>query len=339
MKTAPVSVSNLDIRDFEVNAPIFVVGCHKSGTSLLRSLLDGHPELASIPFETHIPNSFGLPVTYPLKRTSTEAANNGSEVRERLYQLFDQYRSDRRTTDDADLSFIGTNSAEQRKAAVRALKIGHELDQASIGSYLAVAFFLATGDAVRGRRIVEKSVEHIEILHLLLLAFPAAKAVQIVRAPEDTLAAIRRTYTKTHRSFPYLRPIVETLTHTRNLMAQNQAAFDGRTLTISYQELTESPQETMTSIASFLGIQFNDMLLQPTMLGHPWGGNSSQGTTFSGVQANPSRRTSAVEIATLEAAGLLEKRAWSRTRGLLPARREWPPQYIMNRLMIATRTR
>ncbi len=339
MTSAPNTAQALKNEGSELHAPIFLAGCHKSGTSLLRSLLDSHPELAAIPFETHIPHSFGLPVTYPLKRTSTNTPGSGSEVRERLFRLFDQYRSGRRSTADADLSFISADSAEQHKAAARVVEIGHELDQASIGAYLAVAFFLATGEPVRGRRIVEKSVEHIEIMDLLLLAFPTGKVVQIARAPEDTLAAIRRTYTKAHGGFPYLRPIVETLAHSRNLLAQNQAAFDGRSLTISYRDLTEAPQETMHLVASFLGIQFDDVLLRPTMLGLPWGGNSSHGRTYASVQANPSRTITAVETATLQAAGLLEKRAWSRTRGLLPARREWPPQYIMNRLMIATRTR
>ncbi|MFQ5335223.1 MAG: sulfotransferase, partial [Flavobacteriales bacterium] len=36
-----------------MNAPVFICGAHKSGTSLMRSLLDSHPELFVIPFETH----------------------------------------------------------------------------------------------------------------------------------------------------------------------------------------------------------------------------------------------------------------------------------------------
>ena len=35
-------------------APVFLLGSHKSGSSLLRSLLDGHPELAVLPKETHL---------------------------------------------------------------------------------------------------------------------------------------------------------------------------------------------------------------------------------------------------------------------------------------------
>ena len=33
--------------------PIFLLGIHKSGTSLLRSLLNGHSQLYTIPIETH----------------------------------------------------------------------------------------------------------------------------------------------------------------------------------------------------------------------------------------------------------------------------------------------
>ena len=33
--------------------PIFLLGSHKSGTSLLRSLLDGHPDLDVLPREAH----------------------------------------------------------------------------------------------------------------------------------------------------------------------------------------------------------------------------------------------------------------------------------------------
>ena len=34
-------------------SPIFILGCTKSGTTLLRNLFDGHPDLFIIPFETH----------------------------------------------------------------------------------------------------------------------------------------------------------------------------------------------------------------------------------------------------------------------------------------------
>src|SRR5687767_15952457 len=39
--------------------PFFIVGCPRSGTTLLQTLIDGHPRL-SVPPESHIYDRFGL---------------------------------------------------------------------------------------------------------------------------------------------------------------------------------------------------------------------------------------------------------------------------------------
>jgi hypothetical protein len=43
-----------------MNQSIFILGAHKSGSSLLRSLLDGHPQLFAIPLETHLFQTAGF---------------------------------------------------------------------------------------------------------------------------------------------------------------------------------------------------------------------------------------------------------------------------------------
>ena len=48
--------------------PIFIFGPHKSGTSLLRSLLDGHPDLFSIPIESHVFSGMGMGIRYEKKK-------------------------------------------------------------------------------------------------------------------------------------------------------------------------------------------------------------------------------------------------------------------------------
>jgi len=40
--------------DGRLKAPIFLLGSHKSETSLLRALLDGHKDLFVFPTETHL---------------------------------------------------------------------------------------------------------------------------------------------------------------------------------------------------------------------------------------------------------------------------------------------
>ena len=53
----------------KMSRPIFLLGCHKSGTSLLRSLLDGHPDLFVIPIETHFFQATGHWTDYRMRRS------------------------------------------------------------------------------------------------------------------------------------------------------------------------------------------------------------------------------------------------------------------------------
>lgn len=43
-----------------MNTAIFILGAHKSGTSLVRSLLDGHPDLNVVPIELHFLRHLGV---------------------------------------------------------------------------------------------------------------------------------------------------------------------------------------------------------------------------------------------------------------------------------------
>jgi hypothetical protein len=47
-----MKISNIKTNLFNQH-PIFIAGTHKSGTSLIRSLFDGHSNIYSIPMETH----------------------------------------------------------------------------------------------------------------------------------------------------------------------------------------------------------------------------------------------------------------------------------------------
>src|SRR6056297_1880138 len=55
---------------------VFILGCHKSGTSLLRSLLDGHKELFVIPIEAHIFENLGSWIDYYYRNQSPKILNN-----------------------------------------------------------------------------------------------------------------------------------------------------------------------------------------------------------------------------------------------------------------------
>ena len=70
----------LESRIDETNNPIFVLGCHKSGTSLLRSIFDGHPDLFVIPREGHFFENLKWWVRYPLRGTEPSGMNSDDIV-------------------------------------------------------------------------------------------------------------------------------------------------------------------------------------------------------------------------------------------------------------------
>ena len=70
------------------NPPVFIIGSHKSGTSLLRSLLDGHPELYVIPFETHFMASLGRWVQYSYRR---QTPHENFEFSEKFLETLKKY--------------------------------------------------------------------------------------------------------------------------------------------------------------------------------------------------------------------------------------------------------
>ncbi|MGA1778589.1 MAG: sulfotransferase [Schleiferiaceae bacterium] len=70
------------------HAPIFILGSHKSGTSLLRSLLDGHPDLFVIPFETHFMALLGRWITYSYRK---QAPVDDANFLEGLVEILESY--------------------------------------------------------------------------------------------------------------------------------------------------------------------------------------------------------------------------------------------------------
>jgi|SaaInlStandDraft_5_1057022.scaffolds.fasta_scaffold27928_2 hypothetical protein len=64
---------------------------------------------------------------------------------------------------------------------------------------------------------------------------------------------------------------------TRAVLLQEEYGVHGRFLVYRYENLVNDTDKSMKSISSSIGLNFNDSLLEPTIMGNPWGGNSHQG--------------------------------------------------------------
>lgn len=262
--------------------PAFILGAHKSGTSLLRSLLDGHPRLAVLPKESHAFQFTGHAVSYALRRCDAFASGGAA----RVDRLLGQVRVDARGGDpysDAP-EFAGYDMALLEG---RLRQADPDDTGALIRAYLPAAYEAATGlPPPAGATLVEKSVEHAEFAERLAAIFPGARFIHVVRHPCANLVAIRRMLERRRGRYPGMRRAAQALRQTHALLVRNREAIPNYRV-LRFEDLVEDAEPVMRTLASFLGVEFDDVLLRPTQLGRPWGGNSTGGTAFAGISRQP----------------------------------------------------
>lgn len=318
--------------------PIFLLGSHKSGTSLLRALMDGHPAVAALPKEAHFFQFSGLGVEYALRRARPRQLG----LEERREGLIEGVRTENTSSDPyADSAQFSGYDVDRIAADLRSV----ELDSVEVlfhAYHTAIARSLDADD----RRIVEKSVENAERATVIRSLCPDARFVHIVRNPYATLVALRRA--KGRGRILSLRGILCSLERSLWTVFSNPLAIRDGYLIIRFEDLLADPAATMKKVAAHLEIDFHESLLSPSMAGETWLGNSTSAATaggFRGVSTAPlhswKSRITDLEIHLVNrfASPILEAFEYERLEPKrsvwLPARGELPRGYVMNRLCAA----
>lgn len=315
--------------------PVFLLGSHKSGSSLLRSLLDGHPELAVLPKETHLFQFTNHWVDYR-RRRNVPRRLEGNELLERmLAQIRDDTRPGNPYADAPDFSY----RMEVLEPRLRALDPTDA--PALFMGYMRAAYEASAGaPPAEGAVLVEKSVEHAEFAYVLARYFPGARFVHIVRNPYATMVAVRRMLQKKAGHFPYLWPMACSLHNSYHHLFTNRLAVPNY-LCIRFEDLVGDIAATMQKVASFLGIAYLDLLSRPTSLGAPWQGNSTSNEAFGGISRKPLEAWKAqvtdyeLALANMIAGPVLHDFGYERIEARRPYRRvrgERLKTYLANRV-------
>lgn len=261
------------------HAPVFILGVHKSGTSFLRNLLDGHPDLHTVPIELHYPFCQGLPVAYPRRHHALPGASGKAARLERMTQVVRGY--DRSNDPRADAFLPGRFDLRVFEEHVNA-HLGGTPASGDLRCYVeATELSLGRGIPSPGRRIVEKSVDNIEHAWWLKRSFPQARFLFILRDPRSNLVSFRKFVSRPGR-FPSLVQPLRTIE-----MGFQYAALYRDTLPdlhiLRYEDLLQDPRAVMEGVARFLAIPWDECLLMPTSLGQAWPGNSTTGEPMTGI--------------------------------------------------------
>lgn len=280
---AAAATGPLQLRHSEVgrgkllaHAPVFVCGVHRSGTTLLRDLLDGHPALSVLPsegtfftnFERHLQR---IPRALWLQHIGCEWLRRlANPIHQIPYWL------------------LGRSSARGSRYVefARALMAWWPLSQGAVGgasSWPLVAVALAYAQCTGGlaadcpaQRWAEKTPTNERFLGRLHAEFPRAKVLHIIRNPYAVYASHLQAMRATGERFTSAARVLQDLARTyRVALDQSQRAASDQYLMLQYENLIENPQSSAERIAAFLRVKALPLLTQPTAAGISTVSNSS----------------------------------------------------------------
>lgn len=218
-----------------IKGRIFLVGCPRSGTTLLQSLLTAHSQIASFP-ESHF---FKVLVA---KRSPRRCR----------FGLASKQARDRFNT------FLQEMGQEQLQSFLPPYAL-------SLRQY-SRAFVKVLDHLTRqqGKELwLEKTPQHLHCIDLIERLVPGAKFIHIVRNGADTIASL---YEVTHR-YPDIwggardisqctRRWVEDLQMSQTHLAKPNHAM------VRYERLVQAPQPVLRELCQFLRVNFQASMLQ-----------------------------------------------------------------------------
>lgn len=259
----------------------FIGGHRKSGTTLLICLLDSHPELATLPIDSGF--FYGIYPPYYISDCSLSQKKKkviDFVFKGKLKQEIDYINTE--TT--ADFPFEDLNRTFCRKVDMGSGS-PKEILEAMVSAFIEVAPI----PKEINKRWVEKTTSS-EIYAIDIFNwYPKAKFIHVIRDPRDNFASLKsgwhEKYSKANDGLErLLQSLIDRGKYGMQLAQYNKSLFgEDKYFILKFEDLAGYPEKTMKSLAKFLCIEFDEILLKPTVCGNLWKGNNFDGKTFDSV--------------------------------------------------------
>jgi hypothetical protein len=277
--------------------PVIICGHQRSGTTLLQSLLDGHPQLLSLPNEGAYFSSFAY------------VARSAPSIRD-----MDRFAAEwvsRFVDPNFEPHFRLGNSDANRNPAVdfaRSLFGWYEAVRSRVPQEfaallaLAAAFWATTTPLSVPELWVEKTPQNEH--HVDRFAFfGAARFIQLVRDPRAVLGSLGEIYRTIGIARFDVAKHARAIGRSLHLADENSRRLGSRYLVVRYEDVVARPSQEIERVRQFLGIAPDPTLLVPTAGGSAVRANSSFGQPAPGV-IESSRPTSVLAAEHLALLGV-----------------------------------
>lgn len=206
------------------NGLFFVVGCGRSGTTLLKSMLNAHPRIF-IPLETNFFS--GIAASYGVGSTPLE---------EKIRILRDKW-----WLNDLDLD------AE----VMLTLLSGKEASWSNV----FLAMMASISEESPADRFGEKTVGHVNHAAQLLEIYPTCRIIQIIRDPRAAYASYRKTPIGSN----FVSPFVAEWQNAVNV--HHELTNHARYAMIRYEDLITDTTSVLSKLCQFLDLDYDETMM------------------------------------------------------------------------------
>ena len=225
------------MRERAFKGPLFVVGMSRSGTTLLREVLNRNPEVG-------IPSAEALFIPYIIRRFRAKLfpleRQQAHEFQHILKEskFFDKLRAKGLLLQDSELDLI------------LKLKSLEEIIET------LMRFFVPADTKKSGFIWGDKSPNYLLSIGLLKSFFPSARFIHIIRDPRDrALSAHKAWGANIYIAAERWRKGIKTA-------RQQSQVFREDYLEVFYEKFTGSPDKGLKQICEFLGINYDESMLE-----------------------------------------------------------------------------
>ncbi len=258
----------------------FIAGPAKSGTTLLVSLLDSHPELLVFPTET---------AYFPTVLTKYANAGRRAQLDYLMRESFARvlFGAEPRP---GKHRYEGFPTAEFRDRFEQ-LALARENREKDLLVLMIEAYAAVRGISLAGvKRWIQKTPANRNHIPAILKRFPDAKILLTLRDPRAIMGAqiALEKKRKTGRFSIYY-----VAKHWRVAARSAQKIRRGEMpgFVVKYEKLVQQPNDVMREVCAYLDVAFlPETILSPTKAGQPWSGNSAAQAKFSEISSEPAFR-------------------------------------------------
>lgn len=223
------------MNDAQFTGPVFILGLPRSGTKLLRDLLNRNPKISILVSETWF-------FPYMVKKFGYDIDLNQSSCMKKFY------------CELINTAFYGRMREKGYHITVNDLEdIEDKQSWASIFEFLLRFFALKKGSKnfIYGDK-TPGYTDHIGLLHKI---FPESRFIHIIRDPRDRALSMNKAWRKSlYRAAACWSESIE---ECRRKVKSNNIKY----LELYYEDLLETPQKVLKNICDFLGCSFSEDML------------------------------------------------------------------------------